>query len=149
MYSLSFDDAEGEAFGRAVVLSQVRKLVIRIKRIYDTPSEEDGYRALVDRLWPRGITKEKAGIDIWLKDAGPSDELRKWFNHEPQKWGDFKKRYFAELEHKQGILSPIVEKLEEGVSLLYSAKDKQYNNAVALKEYLEKKMEANDEISMD
>jgi uncharacterized protein YeaO (DUF488 family) len=149
MYSLSFDDAKGEAFGRAVVLSQVRKLVIRIKRIYDTPSEEDGYRALVDRLWPRGITKEKAGIDIWLKDAGPSDELRKWFNHEPQKWDDFKKRYFAELERKQGILGPVMEKFEEGVTLLYSAKDQKYNNAVALKEYLEKKSEANDEISMD
>ena len=78
-----------------------------------------------------------------------SDELRKWFNHEPQKWGDFKKRYFAELEHKQGILGPIIEKLEEGVTLLYSAKDQQHNNAVALKEYLEKKMEANDETSMD
>jgi uncharacterized protein YeaO (DUF488 family) len=119
--------------------------VIRIKRIYDAPSQNDGYTALVDRLWPRGIKKEKAGIDLWLKDAAPSDELRKWFNHEPQKWGDFKKRYFAELEHKQGILCLIIEKVGEGVTLLYSAKDRQHNNAVALKEYLEKKMEDRNE----
>ncbi len=123
--------------------------MIRIKRIYNAPSKDDGYRVMVDRLWPRGINKEKAGIDIWLKDAAPSDELRKWFNHEPQKWGDFKKRYFAELEHKQGILGPIFEKREEGVTLLYSAKDQQYNNAVALKEYLKKKTDANNETSMD
>ncbi len=122
--------------------------MIRIKRIYYAPSQNDGYRVLVDRLWPRGINKEKAEIEIWLKDAAPSDELRKWFNHEPQKWGDFKKRYFAELDRKQGILGPVMEKFEEGVTLLYSAKDQQHNNAVALKEYLEKKMEANDEISM-
>ena len=119
--------------------------MIRIKRIYDAPSQNDGYRALVDRLWPRGIKKERAGIEIWLKDAAPSDELRKWFNHEPQKWGDFKKRYFVELEYKQGILGPIIEKVGEGVTLLYSAKDRQHNNAVALKEYLEKKMEERNE----
>ena len=122
--------------------------MIRTKRIYDAPSRNDGYRALADRLWPRGIKKEKAGIDLWLKDAAPSDALRKWFNHEPQKWGDFKKRYFAELEHKQYILGPIIKRLGGGVTLLYSAKDRQYNNAVALKEYLEKKMEANDETSV-
>jgi uncharacterized protein YeaO (DUF488 family) len=121
--------------------------VIRIKRIYDAPSRNDGYRALVDRLWPRGINKEEAGIDVWLKDVAPSDELRKWFNHEPGKWADFRKRYFAELEHTQDVLIPIIEKLEEGVTLLYSAKDEQHNNAAALKEYLERKMEAKDETS--
>jgi uncharacterized protein YeaO (DUF488 family) len=122
--------------------------VIKIKRLYDAPSRNDGYRVLVDRLWPRGISKEKAGIDIWLKDAAPSDELRKWFNHEPQKWSDFKKRYFIELAHKQGILSPVLEKHGESVTLLYAAKDQQHNNAVALKEYIEMKMGANDEKSM-
>lgn len=116
-------------------------------RIYDAPSQNDGYRALVDRLWPRRINKEKAGIDIWLKDAAPSDELRKWFNHEPQKWDNFKKRYFA--ENKKGILDPIIENLEDSLTLLYNAKDRQHNNAVALKEYLEKIMEASDETSMD
>ena len=89
----------------ALILNEARKLVIRIKRIYDASSRNDGYRVLVDRLWPRGMNKEKAGIDIWLKEVAPSDELRKWFNHESQKWGDFKKRYFAELEHKQEILN--------------------------------------------
>jgi uncharacterized protein YeaO (DUF488 family) len=123
--------------------------MIRLKRIYDAPSRNDGYRVLVDRLWPRGITKEEAGIDLWLKDAAPSDELRKWFNHEPQKWGEFKKRYFTELEHKQGTLDPIIEKLEEGVTLLYSAKDRQHNNAVALEEYIGKKMEAKNEARVD
>lgn len=121
--------------------------MIRIKRIYDAPSQNDGYRVLVDRLWPRGINKEKAGIDIWLKDTAPSDGLRKWFNHDPQKWGNFKKKYFAELEHKHVILGTIIEKLEEGVTLLYSAKDRQHNNAVALKEYFEKKTGAGDETS--
>ena len=95
------------------------------------------------------MNKEKAGIDIWLKEVAPSDELRKWFNHEPQKWGDFKKRYFAELKHKQEILGPIIERHGKTVTLLYAAKDQQHNNAVALKEYLEKKMEANNEKSMD
>lgn len=124
-------------------------MVIRIRRIYDAPSRDDGYRALVDRLWPRGISKETAGIDIWLKNVASSDELRKWFSHEPQKWGDFKKRYFAELDHKQEILGPIIEKHGKGVILLYAAKDQQHNNVVALREYIEKKTEANDEKSMD
>ena len=123
--------------------------MIRIKRIYDARSRNDGYRALVDRLWPRGIKKEEVAIDIWLKDAAPSNELRQWFNHEPKKWGDFKKRYFVELEHKQEILGPIIAKIEDGVTLLYSAKDQQHNNAVALKEYLEKKTWASDETSLD
>ncbi|MGC8602202.1 MAG: DUF488 domain-containing protein [Desulfomonilaceae bacterium] len=118
--------------------------MIRIKRIYDNLSENDGYRALVDRLWPRGITKEKAQIDIWLKEAAPSDELRKWFNHDPEKWNDFKQRYFAELEHKLDTLGPLVDKIEIGVTLLYSAKDHQFNNAVALKEYLEKVIKTTD-----
>ena len=123
--------------------------MIRLKRIYDAPSRNDGYRVLVDRLWPRGMNKEKARIDISLKEVAPSDELRKWSNHEPQKWGDFRKRYFAELKHKQEILGSIVEKHGKAVTLLYGAKDQQNNNAVALKEYLAKKMEANNEKSMD
>jgi uncharacterized protein YeaO (DUF488 family) len=95
------------------------------------------------------MNKEKAEIDIWLKEVAPSDELRKWFNHEPQKWGDFKKRYFAELEHKQEILSPVIRKHRKGMTFLYSAKDQDRNNAVALKEYIEKKMEADYGTSVD
>ncbi len=114
--------------------------MIRIKRIYDTPSQNDGYRVLVDRLWPRGMSKEKASVDLWLKDIAPSNELRKWFNHEPDKWSEFKERYFAEIEERGGIPASLKEKIKAGdVTLLYSSKELQINNAVALKEYLENK----------
>jgi uncharacterized protein YeaO (DUF488 family) len=110
---------------------------IEIKRIYDTPKAKDGFRVLVDRLWPRGMSKEKARIDLWLKDAAPSDGLRKWFNHEPQKWPEFKERYFRELDGRTEVLKPILEGHGTTVTLLYSAADVEYNNAVALKEYME------------
>jgi len=114
--------------------------MIRIKRIYDTPSQNDGYRVLVDRLWPRGMSKEKASVDLWLKDIAPSNELRKWFNHEPDKWNEFKGRYFVEIEERGGIPAFLKEKIKAGdVTLLYSSKELQINNAVALKEYLENK----------
>lgn len=109
---------------------------IRIKRIYDAPSEEDGFRVLVDRLWPRGVSKEKARIDLWLKDTAPSDELRRWFNHEPQKWIEFKERYFRELDGKTEALKPILERHGTTVTFLYGAADVEHNNAVALKEYI-------------
>jgi uncharacterized protein YeaO (DUF488 family) len=115
--------------------------VIKIKRIYAPPSPNDGYRVLVDRLWPRGMSKEKACIDLWLKDIAPSNELRKWFDHEPQKWSEFKERYFAEIEPRRWILESLEEKMKEGrVTLLYGSKELQINNAVALKEYLENKI---------
>ena len=114
--------------------------MIRIKRIYDKPSDDDGYRVLVDRLWPRGMKKEIARIDVWLKDAAPSDELRKWFNHEPEKWNDFKEKYFMELQHKKGVLDSVIERINQGLTLLYGAKDERHNNAAALKEYLEEKI---------
>lgn len=113
--------------------------MIKIKRIYDAPSRDDGYRVLVDRLWPRGMSKEKAGIDLWLKDIAPSNELRKWYSHEPQKWKEFKERYFAEIETRKGLLEPLRKKVkEEHVTLLFSSKELHINNAAALKEYLEK-----------
>ena len=112
--------------------------MITIKRIYDPPSKEDGYRVLVDRLWPRGMSKEKAHVDLWLRDIAPSNELRKWFNHEPQKWTGFKERYFAEITPQKGLLEPLKKKMKDGhITLLYSAKEPHINNAVALKEYLE------------
>lgn len=112
---------------------------IKIKRIYDKASKKnDGYRILIDRLWPRGIKKEEVHIDLWLKEIAPSAELRTWFNHEPAKWLEFKKRYFKELDHKQELLDTIHEKARAHViTLLYSAKDETHNNAVALQEYLE------------
>jgi uncharacterized protein YeaO (DUF488 family) len=115
--------------------------MIKTKRIYESPAGEDGFRILVDRLWPRGVQKEKAKIDLWLKEIAPSDELRKWFAHDPQKWGEFKKKYEKELATKQEVLNGIrhTEKEKGAVTFLYSAKDTKHNNAVALKTILEKK----------
>ena len=115
--------------------------VISIKRVYDQSSKDDGFRILVDRLWPRGLKKEKAGVDLWLKDVAPSDELRKWFSHDAQKWVEFKKRYFTELDGK----SEIVGRIDGGggnVTLLYGAKDDEHNNAVALREYILARIES-------
>ena len=113
--------------------------MITIKRIYDPPSKDDGYRVLVDRLWPRGMSKEKAHVDLWLRDIAPSNELRKWFNHEPQKWTGFKERYFAEIALQKELLEPLKKKMKEkNITLLYGAKEPHINNAVVLKEYLEK-----------
>jgi len=124
--------------------------VIKIKRIYDPPSQDDGYRVLVDRLWPRGLSKEKAIVDLWLRDIAPSNELRKWYNHESQKWNEFRKRYIAEIEESGGMPEPLEEKIKTGrVTLLYSSKELQLNNAVALKEYLENIMEVDNEASVD
>lgn len=110
---------------------------IAIKRVYETPAPEDGTRILVDRLWPRGLTKDEAGIHVWLKEIAPSDALRKWYGHEPEKWPEFKRRYFAELDGKQDALNELRAYLEQGrLTLLYAARHGEYNNAVALKEYL-------------
>jgi uncharacterized protein YeaO (DUF488 family) len=115
-------------------------MVIRIKRIYESAAEEDGFRILIDRLWPRGIEKEKAKIGMWLKEVAPSNELRKWFSHDPEKWEEFKMKYSKEIVAKQALLKEIMRIEEEKgtVTLLYSAKDKDHNNAVALKTILEK-----------
>jgi len=114
--------------------------MIKIKRIYDTPTEDDGFRILVDRLWPRGLTKEKAKVDLWLKEIAPSDQLRKWYAHDPKKWAEFRKRYFNDLDTKRELVNQIVQKMKEGdVTLLYSSKEEKINNAVALKEYIAKK----------
>jgi uncharacterized protein YeaO (DUF488 family) len=113
--------------------------LIRLKRIYDHPSKEDGFRILVDRLWPRGIAKEGAAIDLWLKEVAPSPELRQWFNHEVPKWEEFKKRYGSELLQSQRAFYQIKEYLKKGpVTLVYAASDKEHNQAVVLKEFLEK-----------
>jgi uncharacterized protein YeaO (DUF488 family) len=110
---------------------------IKIKRIYETASKGDGYRILIDRLWPRGLAKTVAAIDLWLKEISPTNELRKWFNHDPQKWTEFKERYFIELAPKKELINTILEKSHtQSITLLYGAKDEKHNNAVALKEYL-------------
>jgi uncharacterized protein YeaO (DUF488 family) len=114
------------------------KAMIRTRRVYDPPEPGDGTRFLVERLWPRGMKKEELPMDGWLKDAAPSDELRRWFSHDPAKWDEFRRRYDAELEGKPDVLQPLREAARQGnVTLLYSARDTEHNNAVALKEYLE------------
>ena len=118
---------------------------VRIKRIYDKPSETDGFRILVDRLWPRGMSKKDAKGGLWLKEIAPGDNLRKWFGHDPEKWYEFKRRYFKELDsltEKQDLLNVIIEYSRKGaVTLLYAAKDADHNNAVAIMEYLHTKYE--------
>ena len=114
--------------------------MIKIKRIYNAPAEDDGFRILVDRLWPRGLTKEKAKVDLWLKEIAPSDQLRKWYAHDPKKWAEFRTKYFKDLGTKRELVNQIVQKMKEGdVTLLYSSKEEKINNAVALKEYIAKK----------
>jgi uncharacterized protein YeaO (DUF488 family) len=111
--------------------------MIKIKRIYDAPSDDDGSRILVDRLWPRGLSKERAKVDLWLKEIAPSNELRKWYAHDPEKWAEFRKKYFKDLDMKKELINQIVRKMKEGdVTLLYSSKEEKINNAAALKEYI-------------
>jgi len=119
------------------------KPIIRVKRVYDPPSSDDGVRILVDRLWPRGLRKDAVRVDVWLRDVAPSDELRRWFGHDPSKWEEFKRRYFEELKNNKAV-EELMKLIRDGktITLLYSTKSP-YNNAVALKEYLESKLTAN------
>jgi uncharacterized protein YeaO (DUF488 family) len=113
---------------------------ILVKRVYEPAGESDGFRVLVDRLWPRGVSKAEAKLDLWLKDLGPSTTLRTWFNHEPARWEEFQRRYRAELKAKGALLSVITEQAKASpVTLLYSAKEEQHNQAVALRGFLMKR----------
>ena len=114
--------------------------MINLKRIYDKSPAPDGYRVLVDRLWPRGISKEKAKLDLWLKDIAPSNDLRKWFAHDPAKWPEFQQKYFRELDANVTAVEQLREiiKTHTAVTLLFGAKDEIHNNAVALQDYLSK-----------
>jgi len=115
-----------------------RAMDIRIKRAYDDPAAEDGTRILVDRLWPRGLSKEKARIDDWPKEIAPSNELRRWYGHDPEKWEEFRSRYFAELEERPDEVEKLREQVRQGrATFVFSSKEEELNNAVALKEYLE------------
>jgi uncharacterized protein YeaO (DUF488 family) len=118
-----------------------RNLHIAIKRAYDEPAQDDGTRILVDRLWPRGLSKEQAHIDLWLKEIAPSDELRKWFAHDPEKFAEFRSRYKAELASGEAIdaLGRLHEMARQGqVTLVYAAHDTEHNNAVVLRDLLVK-----------
>lgn len=112
-------------------------LTIQVKRAYEPPVDDDGLRVLVDRIWPRGRTKEELKIDHWMKSLAPSTALRRWFNHDPQKWAAFKKRYFSELDERQDELAGLLEHAGDGrLTLVFGARDEKHNNAVALREYL-------------
>jgi uncharacterized protein YeaO (DUF488 family) len=112
-------------------------LDIRTKRVYEPPDAHDGFRVLVDRIWPRGMAKEQVRADLWLRDVAPSTALRKWFAHDPSKWEEFKKRYFAELDKNPESVHVLLEAAAKGtLTLLFSARDAEHNQAIALKEYL-------------
>jgi len=114
-------------------------MAISLKRAYETPLQSDGCRILVERLWPRGLSKKDAEIHLWAKDAAPSTELRRWFNHEPDKWREFQQRYCKELDARQEALALILERLRAGdVTFVFAARELKLNNAVALKEYVER-----------
>jgi uncharacterized protein YeaO (DUF488 family) len=113
--------------------------MIHLKRVYEAPCAEDGRRVLVERLWPRGLTKQAAAIDLWLKEVSPSPELRKWFGHEPAKWDEFCKRYRAELDTNPDGVARLRQVCTAGtVTFVYAAKDEQHNSAVVLKSYVER-----------
>jgi uncharacterized protein YeaO (DUF488 family) len=112
--------------------------MIQLKRVYEKPSRNDGIRILVDRLWPRGLTKERAAVTLWLKDVAPSTELRKWFGHDPAKWKEFQVRYRKELRDKKDALKLLKQKSKERtVTLVYGARDEEDNEALVLKKILE------------
>jgi uncharacterized protein YeaO (DUF488 family) len=115
--------------------------MIKLKRVYEPASPDDGVRILVERLWPRGIKKDALKVDAWLKDVAPSDGLRRWFGHEPKKWNGFLDRYFAELDANPQTWESVAKAAGRGrVTLIYSSRDTEHNNAVALKDYLEDKL---------
>jgi uncharacterized protein YeaO (DUF488 family) len=116
-----------------------KRHTIRLKRVYETPERSDGLRILVDRLWPRGLSKAKGHVDLWAKEIAPSTELRKWYAHDPDKWPELKRRYAEELEANPEQVRAILEEVKRGdVTFLYAAKDGRFTSAVVLKEYIER-----------
>jgi len=110
---------------------------LRLKRVYEAPGEDDGVRVLVDRLWPRGLSKDKAALDVWAKEIAPSTELRKWFGHEPARWAEFQRRYTAELDANAAAVDALLAQLDDDrpVTLVYGARDTEHNGAVVLRDY--------------
>ncbi len=111
------------------------------RRAYDEPSPQDGQRVLVDRLWPRGVSKERARLDAWAKEVAPSDELRRWYHAHPDRWDEFRRRYREELADREGVLQELLDRAREGrLTLVYSSRETERNNAVALKEIVEERL---------
>lgn len=114
-------------------------MTISLKRAYEPPAASDGYRILVERLWPRGVAKRDAKIDLWAKEAAPSTALRRWFGHEPAKWSEFKRRYFRELRARPAALKAVLERVRAGrVTFVFAAREPRFNNAIALKQFVER-----------
>jgi len=112
---------------------------IKIKRVYEQPDKHDGMRILVDRLWPRGLTKERANVDLWLKEIAPSTELRKWFDHDPHKWKSFRGRYETEIRHNEDLIKVLKQRARQRtITLLYGTRDEKHNEAMVLKQFLER-----------
>ena len=113
--------------------------MINLKRAYEKPAPEDGFRVLVERLWPRGLKKEAVALDLWLKDVAPSPELRRWFGHDPGRWEEFRRRYFAEMRERRDLVKALREKIREKgtVTFVFAARNEEQNNAVALRDFLE------------
>ncbi|MDH3734417.1 MAG: DUF488 family protein [Gemmatimonadota bacterium] len=111
-----------------------------MKRVYEPADSEDGYRVLVDRVWPRGVSRDRAAVDEWLRDAGPSDELRKWFGHRPERWPEFVRRYEAEIRDRPEIVDELIERAGPTLTLVYSARDEEHNQAVALAAFLRRRI---------
>ena len=115
-------------------------MAIQMKRAYEKPAAGDGFRVLVDRIWPRGVAKENLKLNLWLKTIAPSTELRKWFGHDPKKWDEFRKRYFKELDSHPEDVRMLREKMQSGqLTLVFGSKEERFNNAEAIKEYLERR----------
>jgi uncharacterized protein YeaO (DUF488 family) len=118
-----------------------RRVKIRVKRVYEVAIPGDGTRILIDRLWPRGLSKAKAAVDVWMKEIAPSTELRRWYGHDAEKWPEFKNRYHAELDENAGVVGELVSQSEkDNVTLLFGSREERLNNAFALKEYLESRV---------
>jgi uncharacterized protein YeaO (DUF488 family) len=112
--------------------------MIKLKRAYEKPARDDGERILVERLWPRGLTKQRASIDLWLKEVAPSAELRRWFGHDPEKWNEFRQRYQKELKSNDGLIKLLKRKAKAGtITLIYAARDEEHNGALVLKRFLQ------------
>ncbi len=118
-------------------MSRIAASRVRLKRPYEPPAASDGTRVLIDRLWPRGVRKDAAALDLWLKDIGPSTELRKWFGHEPSRWAEFRRRYADEIAQKPQLLAQLRDIARQGVlTMVYSANDEQHNDALVLQELI-------------
>jgi len=121
-------------------MAKGKPLRLAVKRAYEPPASSDGQRVLVDRVWPRGVKKEALALEDWMKELAPSTKLRKWFGHDPEKWGEFRKRYFRELDARPEAVAALLQRCAKSkVTLVYGAKDSAHNQAVALKDYLMKK----------